>query len=50
MRELRISEISYSEISYSESELIMIGGSGIWIRSGNWFRVEGRVLAWRCER
>ena len=39
MRESRI-----SEISYLESELIMIGGSGTWIWSGNWFRVEGSSM------
>ena len=39
MRELRISEILYLEL-----ELMMIGGSGIWIWSGNWFRVEGSSM------
>ena len=39
MRELRI-----SEILYLESELMMIGGLGIWIWSGNWFGVEGSSM------
>ena len=39
MQELRI-----SEISYSESELMMIGGLGIWIQFGNWFGVEGSSM------
>ena len=32
------------EISYLESELMMIGGSGIWIWLGNWFGVEGSSM------
>ena len=39
MQELRI-----SETLYLESDLMMIGGSGIWIQSGNWFRVEGSSM------